>query len=154
MSDEKTQKPEEVKASPPAAPTAKTENVVPAKFQDLVKQIEQMNVLDLSELIKILEEKFNVSSQMPMMAMPGASAASAAAPAVEEKTTFNVELASFGAKKIDVIKAVRAVTELGLKDAKDLVEAAPKMVKENATKEEAENIKKQLEAAGATVNLK
>ena len=114
-----------------------------------------MTVLELSSLVKALEEKFGVSANMPMMAAPaaGASGAVAAAPA-EEKTSFTVVLASAGANKISVIKEVRAMTSLGLKEAKDLVDAAPKPIKDGATKEEAEEMKKKLEAAGATVELK
>lgn len=126
--------------------------VVPEKFASLVSTIEKMSVLDLAELVKVLEEKFGVSAAAPMMAMamPGAAAA---APA-EEKTSFNVELTDAGANKIGVIKAIRSVTALGLKEAKDLVDGAPKMVKEGASKEEAEAAKKALEAEGAKVTLK
>lgn len=116
-----------------------------------------MTVLELSDLVKALEEKFGVKANMPMMAMPAGGAAAGgagAAPAAEEKSTFTVVLASAGANKIAVIKEVRTMTNLGLKEAKDLVDAAPKPVKEGATKEEAEEIKKKLEAAGATVELK
>ncbi|HLD20381.1 MAG TPA: 50S ribosomal protein L7/L12 [Patescibacteria group bacterium] len=125
---------------------------VPEKFKALVEQIEKMSVLDLSELVKILEEKFGVSAAAPMM-MAGPSVAGAVE-AVEEKTSFTVELVSTGDNKINVIKAVRAVTDLGLKEAKDLVEGAPKTVKEGVNKEDAEKIKKQLEEAGATVAIK
>lgn len=133
----------------------KNEVVIPEKFKKIVEEISQMSVLDLSELVKILEEKFQVSSSMPMMAgaLPGAGAAGGAE-AAEEQTTFNVELTVGGDNKIGVIKALREVTQLGLKEAKDLVEGAPKMVKEGVGKEEAENIKKKLEAAGAKVTLK
>jgi large subunit ribosomal protein L7/L12 len=124
---------------------------VPAKFEKLVSEIEKMSVLDLAELVKILEEKFGVSAAAPMMAMAGGAAA--AAP-VEEKDSFNVELTDAGANKIAVIKAVRTLTTLGLKEAKDLVDGAPKMVKEGAKKEEAESMKKTLEEAGAKVTLK
>jgi large subunit ribosomal protein L7/L12 len=124
---------------------------VPAKFEKLVSEIEKMSVLDLAELVKILEEKFGVSAAAPMMAV--AAGAAAAAPA-EEKDSFNVELTEAGANKIAVIKAVRTVTVLGLKEAKDLVDGAPKIVKEGAKKDEAESIKKTLEAAGAKVTLK
>ena len=125
------------------------------KVEELIKSIESMTVLELSSLVKALEEKFGVSANMPMMAAPaaGASGAVAAAPA-EEKTSFTVVLASAGANKISVIKEVRAMTSLGLKEAKDLVDAAPKPIKDGATKEEAEEMKKKLEAAGATVELK
>ncbi|MEI6831300.1 MAG: 50S ribosomal protein L7/L12 [Candidatus Omnitrophota bacterium] len=123
-----------------------------AKLDELIKSIETMSVLELADLVKALEEKFGVSANMPMMAAPAAGAA--AAPAVEEKSTFTVVLASCGANKIAVIKEVRTITNLGLKEAKDLVDAAPKAIKEGATKDEAAEIKKKLEAAGATVELK
>jgi len=123
---------------------------VPAKFKSLVGEIEKLSVLDLAELVKVLEEKFGVSAAAPMaMAMPGVAAA-----AVEEKTEFNVELTDAGANKINVIKAVRTMTELGLKEAKDLVDGAPKMVKEGVKKDEAEKMKKTLEEAGGKVTLK
>jgi len=126
---------------------------VPEKFQKLVTEIEKMSVLDLSELVKVLEEKFGVSAAAPMM-MGAAPAAAEAGAAVEEKSEFDVEVTASGASKINVIKAVREITGLGLKDAKDLVDAAPKVIKEKATKEEAETMKKKLEEAGATVTLK
>jgi len=131
----------------------KKEVVVPEKFKALVEQIETMSVLDLSELVKIFEEKFGVSAAAPMMAMAGAPAP-AAGEAAEEKDSFNVELTGAGANKIGVIKVVREVTELGLKEAKDLVDAAPKIVKEGLKKDEAEALKKKLEEAGAQVTLK
>ncbi|PIP28569.1 MAG: 50S ribosomal protein L7/L12 [Candidatus Moranbacteria bacterium CG23_combo_of_CG06-09_8_20_14_all_35_22] len=129
------------------------EVVVPEKFKTLVSEIEKMSVLDLSELVKVLEEKFGVSAAAPMMmgAMP---VASGEAVAVEEKSEFDVEVTASGASKINVIKAVREITGLGLKDAKDLVDAAPKVIKEKVTKAEAEDMKKKLETAGATVTLK
>jgi len=119
--------------------------------EDVVSFIESMSVLDLSNLVKELETKFGVSAAAPvaMMAGPGA-----AAPAAEAKTEFTVVLADSGANKINVIKEVRAITGLGLKEAKDLVEGAPKPVKEGVAKAEAEDIKKKLEAAGAKVELK
>ncbi len=131
----------------------KKDVVVPEKFEKLVAEIEKMSVLDLSELVKVLEEKFGVSAAAPMMmgAMP---AAGGAAEAAEEKTEFDVELTSAGAQKINVIKAVREITGLGLKEAKDLVDAAPKVVKEKIAKAQAEEIKKKLEEAGASVELK
>lgn len=130
----------------------KTPVEVPEKFKGLVEQIEKMSVLDLSELVKVLEDKFGVSAAAPamMMAMPGV----ATAEAVEEKTSFTVELTSSGGNKIAVIKAVRALTGLGLKEAKDLVDSAPGVVKAGVGKEEAEEMKKQLVEAGATVELK
>jgi large subunit ribosomal protein L7/L12 len=127
--------------------------VVPEKFKALVEQVEKLSVLELSELVKVLEEKFGVSAAAPMMmgAMPAAGAG--AAPA-EEKTEFNVELADAGANKINVIKVVREITGLGLKEAKDIVDAAPKSIKDNVAKAQAEEWKKKLEEAGAKVNLK
>lgn len=125
---------------------------VPEKFKELVASIEKLSVLDLAELVKALEEKFGVSAAAPVMVAPTAVGAGGAA--VEEKTSFNVELTESGANKIGVIKAVREVTGLGLKEAKDLVDGAPKMVKEGAAKAEAEEMKKKLEEAGAKVALK
>lgn len=133
--------------------TTKEPVVVPEKFQKLVSEIEKMSVLDLSELVKVLEEKFGVSAAAPMMMAAGPAAGGEAA-AAEEKSSFDVELTSAGASKISVIKVVREVTELGLKEAKDLVDGAPKIVKEGLKKEEADAIKKKLEEAGATVTLK
>ena len=125
------------------------------KIEDMLVTIEQMSVLDLSNLVKAVEEKFGVSSQAPIaVAAPGAGAGQGAAAPQEEKTTFTVVLASSGANKIQVIKEIRTITNLGLKEAKDLVEAAPKTVKEGVSKEEAEDIKKKLEAQGAKVELK
>ena len=124
------------------------------KIEEMLTTIEQMSVLELSNLVKSLEEKFGVTAQAPVaVAAPGAGAAGAAAP-VEEKTTFTVVLASAGTNKIQVIKEIRTITNLGLKEAKDLVEGAPKTVKEGVSKEEAEDIKKKLEAQGAKVELK
>lgn len=127
---------------------------VPEKFKKLIEEIEKMSVLELSELVKVLEDKFGVSAAAPVMmgAMPVAGAGEAAV--VEEKSEFDVEVTASGASKINVIKVVREVTGLGLKDAKDLVDAAPKVIKEKASKEEAETMKKKLEEAGATVTLK
>jgi len=119
---------------------------------DFIAAIEGMSVLEMSELVSALEEKFGVSAAAPV-AMAAAPAAGGEA-AAEEKTEFDVVLTSAGDKKIQVIKAVREITGLGLKDAKDLVEAAPKAVKEGASKDEAEEIKGKLEEAGATVELK
>jgi len=126
---------------------------VPEKFKALVEAVEKMSVLDLAELVKILEKKFGVSAAAPAMMMAAPANGAAAAP-VEEKTSFNVELSDVGANKIAVIKAVRELTEMGLKDAKDLVDGAPKMVKEGVKKEEAEAMEKRLEEAGAKVTLK
>ena len=121
--------------------------------EDVVSFIENMSVLDLSKLVKELEDKFGVSAAAPMAmaAMPGMAAA---APAAEAKTEFTIVLADGGDKKINVIKEIRTITGLGLKEAKDLVEGAPKMVKEGVSKAEADDIKKKLEAAGAKVELK
>jgi large subunit ribosomal protein L7/L12 len=121
--------------------------------EDVVSFIENMSVLELSQLVKDLEAKFGVSAAAPVaMAMPGAAAG--AAPAAEAKTEFTVVLANAGDKKIEVIKEVRAITGLGLKEAKDLVEGAPKPLKEGVAKAEAEEMKKKLEAVGAKVELK
>ena len=126
------------------------------KLGDVMKSIEEMSVLELSTLVKAMEEKFGVTAAMPMVAAVGAAApgAGGAAAAVEEKSTFTVVLTDCGANKINVIKEIRSVTTLGLKEAKDLADSAPKPVKENVPKEEAEAIKKKLEAAGAKVELK
>lgn len=120
--------------------------------QEIVDAVSNMTVLEVAELVKAFEDKFGVSAAAPVAvaAMPGAAGAAAA----EEKTEFDVELKEAGANKINVIKEVRAITGLGLKEAKDMVESAPKVVKEACDKEEAEKIKKQLEAAGAKVELK
>jgi large subunit ribosomal protein L7/L12 len=125
--------------------------VVPEKFKALVEAVEKLSVLDLAELVKVLEDKFGVSAAAPVMMAGGAGAGAAAA---EEKTSFNVELAEAGGNKIGVIKVVREVTGLGLKEAKDLVDGAPKMIKEGADKATAEDIKKKVEEAGGKVNLK
>lgn len=125
---------------------------VPAKFKSLVEEIEKMSVLDLSELVKILEEKFGVSAAAPAMMMGAMPAA--AAEAVEEKSSFDVELTEGGANKIAVIKVVREITEMGLKEAKDLVDGAPKVIKEGVKKEVAEEIKKKIEEAGGKATLK
>ena len=125
-------------------------NLTP-KLEEVIKTIEGLTALELSDLVKALEAKFGISAAAPMMM---AGPAAAAAPVAEEKTTFKVMLIDGGASKINVIKEVRAITNLGLKEAKDLVEGAPKAVKEDVTKEEAAEIKKKLEAAGAKVELK
>jgi large subunit ribosomal protein L7/L12 len=145
---------EEKKEPSAAEAKAGKEVKIPEKFKKIVEEIEKMSVLDLSELVKVLEEKFGVSAAAPIMmgAMPGAGAGEAAA--AEEKTEFDVELTSAGAQKINVIKAVREITGLGLKEAKDLVDGAPKVIKEKIAKAQAEEAKKKLEAAGATVALK
>ncbi|MDD5292189.1 MAG: 50S ribosomal protein L7/L12 [Candidatus Omnitrophica bacterium] len=125
-----------------------------AKTEDIIKEIETMSVLELCELVKAIETKFGVSAQAPVMAMPQGGQGQGAAAEKEEKSVFTVVLTSVGANKIQVIKEVRALTSLGLKEAKDLVDSAPKPVKENLPKEEAEEMKKKLEATGATVELK
>ncbi|MFH1505166.1 MAG: 50S ribosomal protein L7/L12 [Candidatus Omnitrophota bacterium] len=122
-----------------------------SKTEELLKTLEGMTVLELSELVKACEEKFGVTASAPAAA---AAVPGAAVEAEEEKTAFTVTLTGAGANKIAVIKEIRAITELGLKEAKGLVDAAPKPVKENVSKEEAEEVKKRLEAAGATVELK
>ena len=147
MSEETTTPAEETKEE--------TSVEVPAKFASLVSEIEKMSVLDLSELVKVLEDKFGVSAAAPamMMAAPGAAAGGDAG-AAEEKTDFTVELTSAGDNKIAVIKAVKAATGLGLADAKALVDGAPAAVKENVPKAEAEELKKSIEEAGGSVELK
>ncbi|MEA3449623.1 MAG: 50S ribosomal protein L7/L12 [Patescibacteria group bacterium] len=127
---------------------------VPARFKDIVEKIETMSVMDLSELVKILEDKFGVSAAAPAMMMAGAGGPADGEDAAEEKDSFDIEITDAGSTKIAVIKAVRAITEIGLKDAKDLVDSAPKVLKEEVKKAEAEEIKKQLEEAGAKVTLK
>jgi len=123
--------------------------------KDFVSKIENMSVIELSSLVKVLEERFDVSAQAPMMvAQGGAGGATGGAAAEEEKSTFDVILSEIGANKIQVIKEIRTVTSLGLKEAKDLVEAAPKAIKEGIPKAEAEEIKKKIEATGAKVELK
>ncbi len=140
MADEKKRNQEEIE--------------VPAKFKDLVEKISNLSALDLAELVKILEEKFGVSSQPQIIGGMAAAPIAGTNAQAEEKTSFNVELTETGANKINVIKAVREITQKGLKEAKDLVDGAPKIVKEGANKEEAETIKKKLEEAGAKVTLK
>lgn len=125
---------------------------IPEKFQTLVGEIEKLSAVDLAELVHFLEERFGVSAAAPV-AVAAAPAASGTA-AEEEKSAFSIELTAVGSNKIAVIKVVREATGKGLKDAKDVVDAAPKVVKEGAAKAEAEDLKKKLEAAGATVTLK
>ncbi len=127
---------------------------VEGKMAEFIEYIQGITVLELSQLVKALEEKLGVSAAMPVAAAAPAAGGAAAGAAAVEKTEFTVVLASAGTNKIAVIKEVRAITSLGLKEAKDLVEGAPKNVKEGASKDEAEKIKKQLEAAGAKVELK
>ena len=120
--------------------------------EELIEEIKKMSVLDLSEVVKALEEEFGVSAAAPVAASAPA-ASDAGSPAAEEKTEFNVTLKEIGANKIAVIKAVREVTSLGLKEAKDLVEAAPKPIKEGIGKEEADEIKSKVETSGASVEI-
>ncbi len=125
------------------------------KMTELIESIEQMSVLELSQLVKALEDRFGVTAAAPMMAAAApAGGGAAAAEAVEEKTEFDVVLTDVGANKVQVIKAVRELTSLGLKEAKDLVEAAPKAVKEGVTKDEAEAAKAKLEEVGAKAEVK
>ncbi|HZP20585.1 MAG TPA: 50S ribosomal protein L7/L12 [Bauldia sp.] len=125
-----------------------------ADLSKIVDELSKLTVIEAAELSKMLEEKWGVSAAAPVAMMAGGGGAAAAAAPVEEKTEFNVVLAEVGAQKINVIKEVRAITGLGLKEAKDLVEAAPKAVKEGVSKDEANKIKAQLEGAGAKVELK
>jgi large subunit ribosomal protein L7/L12 len=121
--------------------------------EEFISQIDQLTVLELNNLVKALEEHYGVSAAAAVAAAPAGGGA-AAAPVAEEKTEFDVVLKAAGEKKINVIKAVREVTSLGLKEAKDLVESAPATVKEGVTKDEAESIKKKFEEAGATIEIK
>jgi large subunit ribosomal protein L7/L12 len=127
---------------------------IEGKMAEFVEYIQGITVLELSQLVKALEQKLGVSAAVPMAAAAAPAAGAAAGAAAAEKTEFTVVLVSAGANKIGVIKEVRTITSLGLKEAKDLVEGAPKNVKEGASKDEAEKIKKQLEAAGAKVEVK
>lgn len=127
---------------------------VPAKFQDLVGQIEKLSVLELAELVKVLESKFGVSAAAPVMVAGQATGAAAPSEAAEDKSEFNVELTEAGANKIAVIKVVREITGLGLKEAKDIADGAPKLIKENVPKAQAEEWKKKIEEAGGKVSLK
>ena len=154
------EKPKEAKTPEKAAEASKAQSKeeskpkaeVSGKLAEIIAAIETLSVLELSKLVKALEEHFGVSAAVPM-AVAGAPGA-AAAEAEEEKSSFDVVLAEVGANKIQVIKELRSVTTLGLKEAKDLVDSAPKPVKSGATKEEADAIKKKLEAVGAKVELK
>lgn len=149
---------EETKKDPKeAAREEKKEVKVPEKFKELVSQVEKLTVLELSELVKVLEEKFGVSaSQQIMMAAPAASddASADGGKKEGEKSSFSVELTAAGDQKINVIKAVREITGLGLKESKDIVDAAPKIIKEGVAKADAEVMKSKLEAVGATATLK
>jgi large subunit ribosomal protein L7/L12 len=136
-----------------ASPPVKVEKL-PAAIEEIMATIKKMTVLELSQLVKALEDEFGVSAAVPMAATAAVSAeAKAEAPAAEEKTEFNVVLKEIGANKINVIKAVRELTTLGLKESKDLVEAAPKIVREGVTKDEAAAMKQRLETAGATAEI-
>jgi large subunit ribosomal protein L7/L12 len=154
MAEEEKQ--EEIKAEAPAAEEEKKPKAAKAKksgaIEDIMTAIKGLSVLDLADLVKALETEFGVSAAAPV-AVAAAPAAEAAAPA-EEQTEFTVILTAIGANKINVIKAVRELTNLGLKESKDLVEGAPKPVKENVSKEEAATAKQKLEAAGATAEVK
>ena len=146
MSEEKEAVEQKVKSEGPA---------VEGKMKEFIDWIEGISVLELSQLVKALEQRLGVSASAPMMvAAAGGGAAAGGAAKAEEKTEFTVVLAAAGGNKIGVIKEVRAITGLGLKDSKDLVEGAPKTVKEGVTKEQAEEMKKKLEAAGAKVEIK
>ena len=158
MTEEK--KTEETKAQATVKPEEKKEDKkieLSDNMKGILDNLEKMTVLELSDLVKALEDKFGVSAQAPMAmagaVMPGAAGAAGQA-ASEEKTAFTVVLADIGKNKIQVIKEIRAITTLGLKEAKDLVEAAPKPVKEGVSKEEADKIKAQLEKVGAKIELK
>lgn len=146
MSEEQTTAVEET-----ATETKEVE--VPAKFKELVENIEKMSVLDLSELVSVLEDKFGVSAAAPVMAMAGGVAGGAEAED-EGPSTVNVELTSFGENKIQVIKAVREITGLGLAEAKGMVDGAPVVIKEGVEKADAEDLKKKIEEAGGTVTFK
>lgn len=151
---EEAKKPKAAKAadSEPAAPKAEAKGKKSAAIEGLMATIKKMTVLELAELVKALEDEFGVSAAAPVVAAAAVSAE--AAPEVEEQTEFSVILTNFGANKINVIKAVRELTALGLKESKDLVEGAPKAVKEGVSKEEATASKQKLEAAGATAEIK
>ena len=150
MSDEVTQDAVVEETAAPAAPAAEAEVAVPAQFKKIVEEIEKMTVLELSELVKVFEKKFGVSAAAVAVAGPAAGGAAAD----EGKSTMNVELTDGGAAKIQVIKVVKEVLGLGLKEAKDLVDGAPNMLKENASKEDAEDLKKKIEDAGGKVTFK
>jgi len=151
---------EQVTEKPKKAKAATTKPESPAKVKgkttvnEIMATIKNMTVLELAELIKALETEFGVSAAVPAVAVAAAPAEAGAAPAVEEQTEFTVTLKDIGANKISVIKAVRELTTLGLKEAKDLVESAPASVREGVNKEEAATIKQKLESAGATVEIK
>ena len=122
--------------------------------EEILNTIANMSLIDVTDLVKMMEEKFGVSAAAPVAAAAGPAAGGAAAPAAEEQTEFTVVLKATGEKKVEVIKAVRAITGLGLKEAKDLVESAPATVKDGVSKDDAAKFKKEIEAAGATVEIK
>lgn len=140
----------EVPATPAPAKEESAEVEVPAKFKSIVAEIEKMSVMELSELVKVFEKKFGVSAAAVAVAGPAAAGADAG----EEKSNFTIELTDAGANKISVIKAVKEIMALGLKEAKDLVDGVPSVLKENVAKDEANELKKKLEEAGAKVTLK
>lgn len=155
MADAEKQDVQEQKQATESAEDGAQDIKLSANMQAVLDTVEKLTVMELADLVKALEKKFGVSAAAPVAMAPGMMAAGGAAPAAaEEKDSFDVVLADVGANKIQVIKEIRAITTLGLKEAKDLVEAAPKAVKEGATKEEAEKIKAQLEKAGAKIELK
>jgi len=153
---EETAKQEEVKeeTAAPAEESKEESKEVPAKFKALVDQISELSVLDLAELVKVLEGHFGVSAAAPVAVAAAGAAGGGEEAAEEAKSAYNIMLTSAGEKKIDVIKAVREVSGLGLAESKAVVDGAPKIVKENVPAEEAEEAKKKLEVAGATVELK
>jgi len=142
----------EAKKDAAATEAAEEKKEIPKKFEKIVKEIDSLNALDLSELVKVLEDHYGVSAAAPM-AVAAPAAGGEAAEAAEEKSEFNIVLKDAGASKINVIKAVREITGQGLAESKAIVDGAPSTVKENAPKEEAEEAKKKLEEAGATVEL-
>jgi large subunit ribosomal protein L7/L12 len=155
VEETKTESEEESSSAPADATADKEEKVeVPEKFKKLVEEIEKMSVLDLSELVKVLEKKFGVSAQAVAAVAVAPAGGDAGGGAAEGKSIFNVELTSSGEQKIQVIKAVKEILGLGLKDAKDLVDGVPAMLKEGMKKEEAEELKKKIEVAGGAVELK
>jgi len=160
MTEEKEKKPKEEKSPRQEEKSAKDgpasgekEVKVPGKFKDLVEKIEKLSVLELADLVKVLEGRFGVSA-MPIAVAPATGDASPTGEAAEEKSSFDIELKGVGDQKISVIKVVKEITGQGLKEAKDLVDSAPKVIKQGLKKEEAEELKKKLEEAGATVELK
>lgn len=145
---------EAVTAENATAPGKTPDVKIEGKMAEFVSWVEGISVLELSQLVKALEQRLGVSAAAPMMAMPAGAAGAAGGAAAEAKTEFTVVLANAGAQKIQVIKEIRAITGLGLKESKDLVEGAPKTVKEGVSKDDAAKIKDQLEKAGAKVEIK